>query len=199
MKSIRPVMIGCCGANLASLQFAFARLGHTIEVSDDPDRIRAASHVVLPGVGAAGDAMRRLQRFGLTEALLSVDVPVLGICLGMQLLFRSSEEEDATCLGVIDAGVVRLPDVPGLPIPEMGWNQVEFDRPGALTQGIESGAYAYFVHSFAAPLGPFTWATTDYGGPFSSVVAQDNFYGTQFHPERSAATGARILRNFLEL
>jgi imidazole glycerol-phosphate synthase subunit HisH len=194
-----PVMIGCCGANLASLRFAFERLGKEIEVSDEPDRLRRATHVVLPGVGAAKDAMERLERFGLTEVIRQLTVPVLGICLGMQLLFRRSDEEDAACLGVIAADIERLPETSNLPIPEMGWNQIGFDVTSALTRGIESGAYAYFVHSYAAPLGHYTRAVTEYGSPFSSVVEQDNFYGTQFHPERSSRMGARILENFLEL
>lgn len=194
-----PVMIGCCGANLASLRFAFDRLGNEIEVSDNPERLRRASHVVLPGVGAAKDAMERLERFGLTEAIPQLTVPVLGICLGMQLLFRRSEEEDAACLGVIAADVERLPETSDLPIPEMGWNQIGFDVGSPLTHGIESGAYAYFVHSYAAPLGDYTRAVTEYGCPFSSIVAQDNFYGTQFHPERSSRMGARILENFLRI
>lgn len=194
-----PVMIGCCGANLASLRFAFSRLGVEIEVSDDPSRLGRASHVVLPGVGAARDAMARLDQLGLTETVPALDVPVLGICLGMQLLFNRSAEEDAECLGVIAADVERLPDEPGLTIPEMGWNQLEFDQPSALTHGIEPGSWAYFVHSYAAPVGRFTRAITEYGRPFSAIVEQDNFYGTQFHPERSSATGARILENFLKL
>lgn len=194
-----PVMIGCCGANLASLKFAFARLGCDIEVSDDPERLAGASHVVLPGVGAARDAMRRLDRLGLSARLPVLDVPVLGICLGMQLLFRRSAEEDTRCLGIIEADVERLPDEPGLTIPQMGWNQVGFDDASALTQGIAPGAYAYFVHSYAAPVGGYTRAVTDYGRPFSSIVEHGNFYGTQFHPERSSATGARILENFLGL
>ena len=192
-------MIGCCGSNLASLQFAFSRLGQAIEISNDPEKLNSASHVVLPGVGAARDAMQRLQQHDLTEALPALRVPVLGICLGMQLLFRRSAEEDAPCLGIIDANVERLPDIPGLSIPEMGWNQIDFDAESSLTRGIEPGAYAYFVHSYAAPVGPFTRATTEYGRPFSSIVEQDNFFGTQFHPERSSATGARILENFLKL
>lgn len=194
-----PVMIGCCGANLASLKFAFSRLGHEVEVSDDPERLRRASHVVLPGVGAAADAMQRLRNFGLDQALRELSVPVLGICLGMQLLFTRSEEEDARCLGIIDAEVLRLPEDPALTIPEMGWNQVDFVTPSALTQGVDSGAWAYFVHSYAVPIGPFTRAVTDYGRPFSSIVEQGNFLGTQFHPERSSATGAQILANFLSL
>jgi glutamine amidotransferase len=118
----------------------------------------------------------------------------------MQLLFRHSEEENTPCLGIIDATIARLPDAPDLPIPEMGWNQLDFVRPATgLLAGIEPGAYAYFVHSYAAPPGNYTRARTEYGHVFSSVVGQDNFHGTQFHPERSSATGARILENFLRL
>jgi glutamine amidotransferase len=192
-------MIGCCGANLASLKFAFGRLGYEIEVSNEPARLKSASHVVLPGVGAAKDAMTRLNRLGLTDTLPRLTVPVLGICLGMQLLFERSDEEDAECLGIIKGAVERLPDSPDLTIPEMGWNQIEFDTESALTRGIASGAHAYFVHSFAVPIGPYTRARTGYGRPFSSIVAQDNFFGTQFHPERSSAIGARILDNFLQI
>jgi glutamine amidotransferase len=194
-----PVMIGCCGANLASLKFAFARLGYEIEVSDEPERLRRASHVVLPGVGAARHAMQRLEQLGLAEVLPALEVPVLGICLGMQLLFRHSEEEDARCLGIIDADVLRLPDDADLPIPEMGWNQLDFEDTSALTRDLPQGAYAYFVHSYAAPVGPYTRAIADYGRPFSAIVEQGNFFGTQFHPERSSSTGARILENFLEI
>ena len=192
-------MIGCSGANLASLRFAFARLGHEIEVSDAPERLRQASHVILPGVGAAKDAMQRLEARGLIDVLPGLEQPVLGICLGMQLLFRRSAEESATCLGIIEADVERLPDEPELTIPHMGWNQLEFDPDLALTRGVAPGSYAYFVHSYAAPVGPFTRAVTEYGIPFSAIVEQGNFFGTQFHPERSSATGAKILENFLSI
>jgi glutamine amidotransferase len=192
-------MIGCCGANLASLKIAFARVGCDIEVSDDPDRLRRASHVVLPGVGAARAAMSRLTQHGLADAIAALEVPVLGICLGMQLLFRHSSEEDTRCLGVIDADVERFADAPDLTIPQMGWNQIRFERESALTRGVAPGSYAYFVHSYAAPVGGFTRAVSDYGRPFSAVVEQDNFYGTQFHPERSSAVGSRILQNFLAI
>ena len=192
-------MIGASGANLASLVFAFARAGCEIEVSDDPEQLRQASHVVLPGVGAARTAMQRLESLGLPEVVRGLTVPVLGICLGMQLLFRFSEEEDVSCIGVIDASIERLPDQPDLPIPEMGWNQLNFERESALTSGLAAGSYAYFVHSYAAPIGAFTRAVTDYGRPFSSIVEQGNFFGTQFHPERSSAVGARIIENFLRL
>ena len=192
-------MIGCCGANLASLKIAFARVGCDIEVSDDPDRLRRASHVVLPGVGAARTAMSRLEQHGLVDVIGEFEAPVLGICLGMQLLFRHSTEEDTPCLGVIAADVERFADAPDLPIPQMGWNQIHFERESALTRGVPQGSYAYFVHSYAAPLGSFTRAVSEYGRPFSAIVEQGNFFGTQFHPERSSEVGSRILRNFLAI
>lgn len=198
MKS-DPVMIGCCGANLASLKIAFERFGCDIAISDDPERLRRASHVVLPGVGAARTAMHRLGQYGLVEAIPELKAPVLGICLGMQLLFRHSQEEDARCLGVIDAEVERFADQPDLPIPQMGWNQIRFERESPLTRGIAPGSYAYFVHSYAAPVGSFTRAVSEYGRPFSAIVEQGNFFGTQFHPERSSDVGSRILQNFLAL
>jgi glutamine amidotransferase len=194
-----PVIIGCCGANLASLKFALTRLGLDIPVSNDPDEVRAASHVLLPGVGAARTAMERLDQAALSAVVPALQQPVLGICLGMQLLFQSSEEDDAQCLGIIPAQVQRLAPAQGLPVPQMGWNQLEFLAPSALLNNVPNGSYAYFVHSFAAPVGDYTRASADYGGHFSAVVEQDNFYGTQFHPERSSSIGASILANFLAL
>jgi imidazole glycerol-phosphate synthase subunit HisH len=194
-----PIIIGCCGANLASLTFAFARLGIDAPVSEDPDRVRRASHVVLPGVGAARDAMTRLAKAGFAELVPTLTQPVLGICLGMQVLFAASEEEETPCLGVVPARVRRLPDRADLPIPQMGWNDLQSTAESPLLAGIPAGGYAYFVHSYAAPVGLYTRATADYGGAFSAVIEQDNFFGTQFHPERSAAVGARILSNFVKL
>lgn len=195
-----PIIIGCCGANLASLRFAFERVGVAAPISEDPERVRAASHVVLPGVGAAADAMTRLRAAGFAELVPSLTQPVLGICLGMQLLFTASAEEDTECLGLIPARVGKLePADPALPIPQMGWNQLEVTAPSALLEGVQGGEYAYFVHSYAAPVGPYTRAVADYAGPFSAVVEQDNFFGTQFHPERSSTLGARILANFLRV
>jgi imidazole glycerol-phosphate synthase subunit HisH len=194
-----PIIIGCCGANLASLTFAFARLGVDAPVSQDPDQVRRASHVVLPGVGAARDAMQRLQRAGFVDLVPTLTQPVLGICLGMQLLFAESAEEQTPCLGIVPERVARLPDAAGLPIPHMGWNELEMDGVSNLLAGCDERPFAYFVHSFAAPLGPYTRATAEYGTRFSAVIEHANFFGTQFHPERSAATGARILANFLEL
>jgi glutamine amidotransferase len=194
-----PVIIPSCGSNLASLQFALERLGANVPLTEDPERIRAASHVILPGVGAAAPGMARLAAAGLVELIPTLTQPVLGICLGMQLLFARSEEEDTPCLGVIDAVVQRLPASPELPVPEMGWNELEPVGASALLAGIERGAYAYFVHSYAAPQGPYTRAVTVYGRPFSAVVEQGNFFGTQFHPERSSRLGAQILDNFLKI
>jgi glutamine amidotransferase len=198
--SLDLVVIGSCGANLASLSFALQRLGVTAPVTEDPARVAAASHVILPGVGAAAPAMRRLEQAGLATLVPRLTQPVLGICLGMQLLFARSEEDDARCLGVIDGEVRRLPQTPDLPVPEMGWNEIEpVNGASPLLRGLAPGAFAYFVHSYAVPPGAYTRAVADYGGPFSAVVEQANFFGTQFHPERSAATGARILNNFINI
>jgi imidazole glycerol-phosphate synthase subunit HisH len=194
-----PVIIPSCGSNLASLQFALERLGADVPLTEDPARIRAASHVILPGVGAAAPGMERLAAAGLVELIPTLKQPVLGICLGMQLLFASSEEEQTRCLGVIDAEVRRFPPSPDLPVPQMGWNDLEAVGESRLLAGVPSGTYAYFVHSYAAPAGPYTRAVTTYGVPFSAVVEQRNFFGTQFHPERSSRGGAQILDNFLKI
>jgi glutamine amidotransferase len=193
------VIIGSCGANLASLKFALQRLGVDAPVTEDPERVRAATHVILPGVGSAEPAMRKLAAARLAEAVPALTQPVLGICLGMQLLFAGSEEDDARCLGVIDAEVRRLPQSVELPVPQMGWNRLEPAGDSPLLRGVEPGAFAYFIHSYAAPLGDYTRAVTDYGGAFSAVVERGNFFGTQFHPERSARVGAQVLANFVSL
>ena len=193
------VIIPSCGSNLASLQFALERLGADVPMTEDPGRIRAASHVILPGVGAAAPGMARLAAAGLVDLIPTLTQPVLGICLGMQLLFARSEEEQTPCLGVIDAEVRRFPPNADLPVPQMGWNELEPLGESPLLAGVPKGAYAYFVHSYAAPPGPYTRAVTTYGVPFSAVVEQRNFFGTQFHPERSSRTGAQILDNFLKI
>ena len=195
----KVVIIGSTGANLASLDFALRRLGCAAAVSEDSDTIRQAERVILPGVGAAADAMQRLEAAGIDSLIPELEQPLLGICLGMQLLFERSEEDDAQCLGVIPEEIRRLPDLADLPVPEMGWNSIEKLEPCPLLAGIESGGYAYFVHSYAAPIGPYTRAQADYGGYFSAVVQDRNFFGTQFHPERSSTFGSRILANFLKL
>jgi glutamine amidotransferase len=196
---MRLVIIDSGGANIASLRFALERLKCVPVVSADPDIVRNATHVVLPGVGAAADAMARLRRAGLVDVVPTLRQPVLGICLGMQLLFERSEEGDTTCLGAIPGTATRLRAEPDRPVPHMGWNQLRIERTGRLLDQVESGEYAYFVHSFAVAVGAATLASCNYGHDFSAVVERANFLGTQFHPERSAATGARILANFLRL
>jgi glutamine amidotransferase len=198
------VVIDSGGANLASLGFALSRLGVESTVSADPARIRRASHVLLPGVGSAHDAMARLTTAGLTEVIPQLAQPLLGICLGMQLLFQSSAEspndQHATPgLGVIEGKVERLTAAPDRPVPHMGWNQLEPLRADALLAGIAPADYVYFVHSYAAPVTDATLAVTGYGRQFASVVRKGNFRGVQFHPERSATVGSRLLANFLAI
>lgn len=193
------VIIDSGGANLASLQFAFERLGARTQVTSDADTIRRAPRVVLPGVGAAANAMQRLRNSGIAELLPALEQPVLGICLGMQLLFSRSEEGSTQCLGILPETVRRLQPSPGLPVPHMGWNQLAPLREDPILEGIARDDYVYFVHSYAVPVSDVTLAATDYGIAVSAIVRKDNFWGAQFHPERSAATGARLLANFLRL
>lgn len=186
------------GANIASLRAALTRLGTDSVVTTDHAVIRRAPRVLLPGVGAAHDAMSRIRIAGLDKLIPTLTQPLLGICLGMQLLFESSEEGAAKCLGVIPGGATKLQSAPGRPVPHMGWNQLTQVRPDPLLNGISSLDYVYFVHSFAVPTSPATVAITDYGVAFTAVARRDNFCGTQFHPERSGVVGALILANFLK-
>jgi glutamine amidotransferase len=199
VASAETVIIDSGGANLASLQFAFERLGARTHVTTEADEITSAARVVLPGVGAAADAMQRLRNSGVATLLPKLTQPVLGICLGMQLLFARSEEGSTDCLGILPETVRRLRPAPGLPVPHMGWNQLAPLRDDPILEGIIPNDYVYFVHSYAAPVSAITLATADYGIAVSAVVRKDNFWGAQFHPERSAATGARLLANFLRL
>ena len=192
------VIIDSGGANIASLRAALSRLGADSVVSTDHGVIRAASRVLLPGVGSAHDAMARLRMAGLDQLIPQLKQPLLGICLGMQILFERSEEGPANCLGVIPGSIGKLQSVPGRPVPHMGWNQLTQVRPDPLLDGVSSLDYVYFVHSFAAPTSTATVAITDYGTALTSVARHDNFCGTQFHPERSGVVGARILANFLK-
>lgn len=188
-------------ANLASVMAALQRLGADAEITSDARKIRAASHVILPGVGAASAAMDKLKSKNLTEVLPQLTQPVIGICLGMQLLFQRSEESDGvSCLGIIPGTVSLLPFAPNRPIPHMGWNTIQkqkTDHP--LLRDIADNSFVYFVHSYAAPLSDKSLATTDYGVPFTSIVGYKNFFGCQFHPERSSTAGSQILKNFIRL
>jgi glutamine amidotransferase len=193
------VIVANGGANIASLQFALERLSVPSALSADPERIRKASHVILPGVGAAADAMRRLRHERLHEFLPTLSQPVLGICLGMQLLFEASDEGQTHCLGIIPGRALRFAEAPDRPVPHMGWNTLTVERDCALLRGLGPQDYAYFVHSYALPVSEATVASTQYGESFSACVQWNNFFGAQFHPERSAAVGARLLRNFLAI
>jgi glutamine amidotransferase len=196
---MRLVIIDNGGANVASLKFAFERLNSEPIVTTDAATVRDATHVVLPGVGAAADAMARLQASGLAAVIPELHQPVLGICLGMQLLFDYSDEGGTPCLRAIPGAAIRMSAAIDRPVPHMGWNQLQIGRGSALLDGIRSGEYVYFVHSYAVNVGAATVASCSYGQEFSAVVASRNFHGTQFHPERSATTGARVLANFLSL
>jgi glutamine amidotransferase len=194
------VLLDSGGANLGSVQAAFARLDVEAPVTTDPDAIAQATHVVLPGVGAAAACMARLRENGLDQLIPRLTQPLLGICVGMQLLFERSEESDTLCLGLLGGEVRRLRPSPGIRIPHMGWNRLNATAapPHPLMAGLDQ-ASVYFVHSFAAAPSPDTIASCVHGEPFAAVVARGRVMGAQFHPERSSAAGARLLRNFLEI
>ena len=192
------VIIDSGGANIASLRAALSRLGTETVVSTDHGVIRRAPRVFLPGVGSAHDAMSRLRIAGLDQLIPTLKQPLLGICLGMQLLFERSDEGPVNTIGVIPGSVDKLHPAPGLPVPHMGWNQLIQSKPDPLLEGVSALDYVYFVHGYAVSAGQFTVASTEYGGNFTAVVRHENFCGTQFHPERSGVVGARILANFLK-
>ena len=186
------------GANIASVVQALARLGASATLTRDPERILAAERVLLPGVGAAAPAMRRLAEHGLDRLLPRLRQPLLGICLGMQLLYDESEEGDCRCLGLLPGRVRRLQAGPGTRVPHMGWNALRQRAASPLLRGVDDGAHVYFVHSFAAPVDLHCTASSTHGSEFAAVVQRGHVHGAQFHPERSGAAGAAMLRNFLE-
>ncbi len=192
-------MVAYGAGNVASVQFALERLGARVRLSGDAVEIAGAERVILPGVGQAGYAMDRLETLGLVEPLRAFARPLLGVCLGQQLLFEASDEGDSPLLGLIPGRVCRLEPGPELPVPHMGWSRLTKDRDDPLLDGVRDGDWAYFVHGYVCPDGPATLARAEYGGPVPAVVRGGNRWGCQFHPERSAEAGARILRNFLEL
>jgi len=196
--SIVIIDTGC--ANLASVQYAFERLGVEPLITDAPDIISAAERVVLPGVGSAPFAMKSINAKGLKPVLQSLTQPVIGICLGMQLLFETLEEggEKVEGLGLVPGSIKAL-DTDNLPSPHMGWNTLSPVKNDPLLKDVSDGDFAYFVHSYAARISESTLAKTNYGTGFSAIVRKDNVWGCQFHPERSSKTGAKILQNFLDL
>ncbi len=187
--------------NLRSVAEALRRAGADFTLTADPAALQRAERVILPGVGEASSAMAKLREKGLDAVIPALSCPVLGICIGMQLLCRSSEEGHTACLGIFPTDVVRLPDRTAdgpLKVPHVGWDTVEELR-GPLFDGLDERTYLYYVHSYAPQLCDDTVAATDYGMRFSAALARGNFFGTQFHPEKSGAAGERILRNFLTL
>lgn len=188
---------GC--ANLASVSYAIRRLGHDPIISSDANVVRSADKLLLPGVGTAAVAMEQLKQRRLSPLINSLSQPVLGICLGMQLLADiSAEGDNVPLLKLINAPVEKMV-TKGLPLPHMGWNQVQAQEGHPLFRHIADDARFYFVHSYALPVGEYTIAQTEYGNMFSSAIAKGNFFGVQFHPERSGAAGAQLLKNFLEM
>jgi len=184
--------VGC--GNIGSVGIAFERQGLQPVVTSDASEFTSADKVVLPGVGAAGFAMEQIDRLGLREPFVALTQPVLGICVGMQLLFDHSEEEDVDCLGIIPGRVRKLHPGPAMPVPHMGWSRLDVRGDGL---GLRSGDYVYFAHSYACDDGPASVAVADYGRPIPAAVRRGNFNGVQFHPERSGEAGARFLESFL--
>ncbi|GAA5081545.1 imidazole glycerol phosphate synthase subunit HisH [Lysobacter panacisoli] len=193
------VLIDWGGGNIGSVRYALDRLGARAVLSADADTIANAPRVILPGVGAAPPAMARLRELGLVDTIRTLQAPLLGICLGMQLLYEASEEGEVECLGLLPGRVSRLASAPGLRVPHMGWNRLEPLAPSPLLDGIDKGAWAYFVHGYVAPVTTDTLASTGHGARFASVAARGRCFGAQFHPERSAGTGQRLLANFLRM
>lgn len=191
-------LIDAGGANLGSVRYALERLEVEVRLVRTAAELHGAQRVILPGVGAAPEGMSRLHSQGLVEPLRNLQVPLMGICLGMQLLYERSEEGDVECLGLIPGVVRHLQPAPGIRVPHMGWNTLVAMRRSHLLDGLPERASAYFVHSYAAPVTADTVAASDHGGLFTAVVQAGRYAGAQFHPERSAATGSQILRNFLE-
>lgn len=193
---MRVVIVDAGGANTGSVRYAFERLGIDAALVTDAASIRAADRVILPGVGTAAQVMARLQQLELVDVLRTLERPLLGICVGMQLLFESSEEGEVAGLGLLPGRVSHLRGGPGLRVPHMGWSTLRALRADPLVAGVED-AQAYFVHSYAAPVTDDCVLACDHGQAFAAVVRRGHIAGTQFHPERSAEVGARLLRNFL--
>ncbi len=186
--------VGC--GNIGSVGIAFERFGLAPVITDDAETLASADRVILPGVGAAGYAMQEIEARGLAGPIRALKQPVLGICLGMQLLFERSDEEDTACLGIVPGAVRKLVAEPRRPVPHMGWSKLAVQDE---TIGLEQGDYVYFAHSYACEAGPHVLASADYGLEIPAVVRQRNFLGAQFHPERSGEPGRRFLKAFLDL
>ena len=195
---MRVVLVDAGGANIGSVQYALQRLGVEAVLTGDAAQIRNAERVILPGVSTAGVVMGRLRELGLVETLRTLQAHLLGVCVGMQLLYERSEEGDVECLGLLPGTVRKLPASAGIRVPHMGWNTLCNLRASPLTQGISTGDHAYFVHGYAAPVSADCLASSEHGSAFAAIAQRGRVAGAQFHPERSAAVGARLLQNFIE-
>ena len=193
---MKIVIINYGAGNIQSIKFAFQRLGYMAILSNDPEEIMTADKVIFPGVGEASSAMKMLRLSRLDSLIPQLTQPVLGICLGMQLMCNSSEEGNTTGLGIFDVDVVKFTNK--VKVPQIGWNEIS-NLKTSLFKGVAEKDHIYLVHSFYAPLSKETIATSEYELPYSAALAKDNFYGVQFHPEKSSMVGARILKNFLQL
>ncbi|MFC4892754.1 imidazole glycerol phosphate synthase subunit HisH [Pseudofrancisella aestuarii] len=192
-------IIDCCGSNFASIKYAFEKLGQEILLTHDAEEIKKADCVILPGVGHAKSAMENLRLYGLDTVISQLKQPVLGICLGMQIMYSHSEEGDTECLGIFNEKVKSFRKTQGFSIPHMGWNSLQnINKDHFLFQNIAEDDFVYFVHSFYAEINDYSLATNDYINNFTAIVNKDNFYGIQFHPEKSGAIGMRLLQNFIK-
>lgn len=192
------LLLNSGGSNYTSLQSAFERLGATCLQSSQQADIERASHIVLPGVGSAGSAMHAIRQQNLAAQIIALQKPLLGICLGMQVLYEASDESKINCLGIIPGNIKKLSHAPGIRVPHMGWNNFTCTQNNPLLQGIEAQDF-YFVHSYAAALSANSIASCTHGTEFTAAVAYRNFYGVQFHPERSGPQGQKLLANFLSI
>ena len=194
----KVVLVDAGGSNIGSVRYALQRLGVDAELTGDATTIRAADRVILPGVGAAAVCMARLRELDLVDVLRTLEKPLLGVCVGVQLVFAHSEDDDTPCLGLLPGRVRKLHAAPGIRVPHMGWNTLQRRRGGSLVEGIADGDHAYFVHSYAAAVDDDCLCSSEHGQRFAAVVQRGNVAGAQFHPERSGAVGARLLKNFIE-
>ena len=197
--SNKVAIVDSIGSNLASLIFALNRIGSSFEITDEIDVLNKASHIILPGVGAAKNAMTKLKQRKLIDEISKLTKPTLGICLGMQIFMDASDEDDAKCLGIISNTCRPFMNNKDYPVPHMGWNKVRFNRDSVLTKNLKDDDYYYFVHSYYVPICSETIGVSSYPIEFSAVVQKDNFFGTQFHPEKSGLSGSKILQNFVSL
>ena len=197
--SNKVAIVDSIGSNLASLIFALNRIGSSFEITDEIDVLNKASHIILPGVGAAKNAMTKLKQRKLIDEISKLTKPTLGICLGMQIFMYASDEDDAKCLGIISNTCRPFENNRDYPVPHMGWNKVRFNRDSVLTKNLKDDDYYYFVHSYYVPICSETIGVSSYPIEFSAVVQKDNFFGTQFHPEKSGLSGSKILQNFVSL